>query len=123
MKYKKTDAVLYGTAKTITPGVNTCGGDLNTEFSYDVLYTVKDQFTTVTYIDYVSTAIYLMHFLHGGRGVAFGQKATMEDYLDCAFKALFRDQVFFMLFHDREWRAGGRPGYHHTGHADPDLLR
>ena len=48
------------------------------------------------YIDYVSTAIYLMHFLHGGRGVAFGQKATMEDYLDCAFKALFRDQVFFM---------------------------
>ena len=37
-----------------------------------------------------------MHFLHGGRGVAFGQKATMEDYLDCAFKALFRDQVFFM---------------------------
>ena len=29
-------------------------------------------------------------------GVAFGQKATMEDYLDCAFKALFRDQVFFM---------------------------
>ena len=96
VKYKKTDAVLYGTAQTITPGINTCGGDLNTEFSYDVLYTVKDQFTTVTYIDYVSTAIYLMHFLHGGRGVAFGQKATMEDYLDCAFKALFRDQVFFM---------------------------
>lgn len=96
VKYKKTDAVLYGTAKTITPGTNTCGGDLNTEFSYDVLYTVKDQFTTVTYIDYVSTAIYLMHFLHGGRGVAFGQKATMEGYLDCAFKALFRDECYFM---------------------------
>lgn len=90
------DARTDGTAETITPGINTCGGDLNTEFSYDVLYTVKDQFTTVTYIDYVSTAIYLMHFLHGGRGVAFGQKATMEWYLDCAFKALFRDQVFFM---------------------------
>lgn len=96
VKYKKTDAVLYGTAKTITPGTNTCGGDLNTEFAYDVLYTVTDQFTTVTYIDYVSTAIYLMHFLHGGRGVAFGQKATMEDYLDCAFKALFREEVYFM---------------------------
>lgn len=96
VKYKKTDAVLYGPAKTITPGTNTCGGDLNTEFAYDVLYTVSDQFTTVTYIDYVSTAIYLMHFLHGGRGVAFGQKATMEDYLDCAFKALFREEVYFM---------------------------
>lgn len=96
VKYKKTDAVLYGTATTISPGTNTCGGDLNTEFSYDVLYTVKDQFTTVTYIDYVSTAIYLMHFLHGGRGVAFGQKATMEGYLDCAFKALFRNDTYFM---------------------------
>lgn len=96
VKYKKTDAVLYGPAKTITPGTNTCGGDLNTEFAYDVLYTVSDQFTTVTYIDYVSTAIYLMHFLHGGRGVAFGQKATLEDYLDCAFKALFREEVYFM---------------------------
>ena len=48
---------------------------------------------TVTYIDYVSTAIYLMHFLHGGRGVAFGQKATMDNTLDCAFKALFREDV------------------------------
>ena len=96
VKYKKTDAVLYGTETTITPGVNTCGGDLNTEFSYDVLYTVSDQFTTVTYIDYVSTAVYLMHFLHGGKGVAFGQKATMENYLDCAFKALFRDDTYFV---------------------------
>ena len=50
-------------------------------------------FSTVTYIDYVSTAIYLMHFLHGGRGVAFGQKATMDNTLDCAFKALFREDV------------------------------
>lgn len=97
VKYKKTDAVVYGTEATITPGVNTCGNnDLDTEFSYDVMYEVTDQFCTVSFTDYISTATYLMHFLHGGKGVAFGQKATMENYLDCAFKALFRDDVFFV---------------------------
>lgn len=79
--------------KTIKPGSNVLGGELDTEFSYDVRYVLKDAFSTVTYIDYVSTAIYLMHFLHGGRGVAFGQKATMDNTLDCAFKALFREDV------------------------------
>ena len=97
VKYKRTDAVLYGSETTITPGVNTCGNnDLDTEFSYDVMYSVTDQFCTVTFTDYISTAIYLMHFLHGGKGVAFGQKATTENYLDCAFKALFRDDVYFV---------------------------
>ena len=97
VKYKKTDAVLYGSETTISPGVNTCGNnDLDTEFSYDVMYEVTDQFCTVSYTDYISTATYLMHFLHGGKGVAFGQKATMENYLDCAFKALFRDDAFFV---------------------------
>ena len=97
VKYKKTDAVVYGTEAAIEPGVNTCGNnDLDTEFSYDVMYEVTDQFCTVSFTDYISTAVYLMHFLHGGKGVAFGQKATMENYLDCAFKALFRDDVFFV---------------------------
>ena len=97
VKYKKTDAVVYGSETTIMPGVNTCGNnDLDTEFSYDVMYSVTDQFCTVTFTDYISTAIYLMHFLHGGKGVAFGQKATTENYLDCAFKALFRDDVYFV---------------------------
>ena len=97
VKYKKTDAVVYDSETTITPGVNTCGNDdLDTEFSYDVMYSVTDQFCTVTFTDYISTATYLMHFLHGGKGVAFGQKATMENYLDCAFKALFRDDAYFV---------------------------
>ena len=41
-------------------------------------------------IDYVSTGIYLMHFLHGGHGVAFGQKATIQDCVDFNFMAFFR---------------------------------
>lgn len=96
MKYKKTDAATYNSPVTLVPGTNVCGGSLNTEFSYDVLYTVSDQFTTVTFVDYVSTAVYLMHFLHGGRGVAFGQKATIEDCVDFDFQGLFRKLVTFL---------------------------
>ena len=47
-------------------------------------------------MDYVSTAIYLMHFLHGGKGVAFGQKATIEDCVDYNFKTLFRKLSTFL---------------------------
>ena len=97
-QYKRTDSVVYNDLVTITPGTNICGdGNLSTEYSYDVRYVILDQFSTVSYIDYVSTAVYLMHFLHGGRGVAFGQKATTPDYLDCNFKALFRDDVYVTL--------------------------
>lgn len=96
MKYKKTDAVVFNSPVTLTPGVNICGGNLDTEFSYDVVYTVTDQFRSVSYNDYVSTAIYLMHFLHGGRGVAFGQKATIQDCVDFNWKALFRKVVSFL---------------------------
>lgn len=34
-----------------------------------------------------------MHFLHGGRGVAFGQKATMEDYLRNSSINIYSDMV------------------------------
>lgn len=96
--YKLTSSWQYGAAKTISPGEGrtaVCGGDLDTEFSYDVKYILKDQFNTVTVIDYVSTAVYLMHFLHGGRGVAFGSKATRENYADFAFNAIFRGTCEF----------------------------
>lgn len=96
--YKLTSNWTYGAAKTISPGEGqtaVCGGDLDTEFSYDVKYVLKDQFNTVTVIDFVSTAVYLMHFLHGGRGVAFGSKATRENYADFAFNAIFRGTCEF----------------------------
>lgn len=94
VQYKRTDLKTYGNENNITPGSNVCAAnDLDPEYSYDVLYTLSDAFNTVTYSDYVSTAVYLMHFLHGGRGVAFGQKATMKDTLDCNFDAVFRKKL------------------------------
>ena len=104
-QWKRTDQSSYGTAVTIYSGITTPipysknqvlgGGNIDTDYSYDVKLTLSDAFSTVTFIDYVSTAIYLMHFLHGGRGVAFGQKATVQDTLDCAFEAMFREDTEF----------------------------
>ena len=104
-QWKRTDQSSFGTADTIASGITTPipytgakvmgGGNIDTEYSYDVKYTLTDAFSTVTFMDYLSTAIFLMHFLHGGRGVAFGQKATVQDCLDCAFDAHFRQETLF----------------------------
>lgn len=104
-QWKRTDQSSFGTADTIASGITTPipyvgakvmgGGNIDTEFSYDVKYILTDAFSTVTFMDYLSTAIFLMHFLHGGRGVAFGQKATVQDCLDCAFDAHFRQETLF----------------------------
>ena len=79
MQYKLSSQGVYTSAVKELPigeATTVCGGDLNTEFSYDVRYVLKDTFNTVTVIDFVSTAVYAMHFLHGGRGVAFGSWKT-----------------------------------------------
>lgn len=97
-QYKLSSATLYGATKALPLGTGTtiCAGDLDTELSYDVQYILKDAFNTVTVIDYVSTAVYAMHFLHGGRGVAFGSKATVENAVDFSFDAIFRGGVRFV---------------------------
>lgn len=99
MQYKLSSQGVYTSAVKELPigeATTVCGGDLNTEFSYDVRYVLKDTFNTVTVIDFVSTAVYAMHFLHGGRGVAFGSKATVENAVDFTFDAIFRHGVKFI---------------------------
>lgn len=98
VQYKLSSATLYGATKALPLGNGTtiCAGDLDTEFSYDVKYILKDTFNTVTVIDFVSTAVYAMHLLHGGRGVAFGSKATVENAVDFSFDAIFRGGVRFV---------------------------
>lgn len=55
-EYKKTDTSEWLNKKTIKPGSNVLGGELDTEFSYDVRYVLKDAFSTVTYIDCESSS-------------------------------------------------------------------
>lgn len=99
MWYKITsDPVYSGAGKTLQTGQQEtiCGGDLDLEFSYDVKYVIRDKLNVIEVYDYVSTGVYTVHFLHGGRGIAFGQKATKENTADFAFDAIFRGKATFL---------------------------
>lgn len=104
--YKRTDQSEYGaeTEVTLPQTIGTPAdsskpeiGNFDTEYSYDMRYRISDTFNTVYYVDYLSTAVMMMHFMRGGRGVAFGQKATVEYCVDTSFNALFRGNVGFEI--------------------------
>lgn len=94
--YKRTDSATYNAEQQITSFPAVIGsGDFDPEYSYDIQYRIVDQFNTTYFVDYVSTATMLMHFMREGRGVAFGQKATIQNCMDVSFNALFRQNVGF----------------------------
>lgn len=79
--YKKSSASTWTDAsKSFTSGTAFTygGGNVSTESSYDVKYTIKDAFTTVTFLDTVSTAAVLMDFKAGGKGIAIGKVAEKD---------------------------------------------
>lgn len=55
------------------------GGNISTETSYDVRYTLADAFSTISVQEIVSTAAVVMDFKNGGKGVAVG-KVSEQDY-------------------------------------------
>lgn len=54
------------------------GGNLNTDFSYDIRFTLTDAFGTVTVVDSLSTASVLMDFKTGGTGLAVGKVSETD---------------------------------------------
>lgn len=55
------------------------GGNLTTESSYEIKYTLTDAFTTVSIIDTISTAAVVMDFKSGGKGVAVGKVSETDN--------------------------------------------
>lgn len=58
--------------------------------SYDVQYTVSDAFYSIDYYDYVSSTVYLLHFLKGGTGIAVGKAAEQPNLFDVALDTRLR---------------------------------
>lgn len=88
--YKKSTATSWTNAnKAFTSGtaITFGGGNISTESSYDVKYTIKDAFATVTIVDVVSTAAVLMDFKAGGKGLAIGKVAEKDNTLEIALTA------------------------------------
>lgn len=95
--YKKSSATSWTNASTAFSD-NTAftfgGGNLSTESSYDIKYTLTDAFTTITVIDTVSTASVVMDFKAGGTGVAIG-KVAEDSGFDVNMATEFRSTVQF----------------------------
>lgn len=86
----------YGNAQTITPNATVLANRvISPDAAYNVRLTLKDQFNTAYHYDYVSTALYLIHFHNGGTGIAFGQKASSNDSFEVNFDAVFHKETMF----------------------------
>ena len=93
--YKKSSDSTYTQAGVgFTSGTDAVfgGGNLDTESSYDIRYTLTDTFASTTVVDTLSTASVLMDFKSGGTGLAIG-KVSEKDQLECAWDADFNGDV------------------------------
>lgn len=62
------------------------GGNISTESTYEIRYTLTDSFTTIAIIDTVSTASVVMDFKSGGNGVAIGKVSETDNCFEVSDK-------------------------------------
>jgi hypothetical protein len=55
------------------------GGQLLSDEEYSVEFTITDNVATIVYNRTIYSNLFIIHFKHGGTGVAFGQAATDDD--------------------------------------------
>lgn len=85
--YKKTTASSYTTTSTtFTSGTAFTfgGGNLATDYTYDIRYTLTDAFGSVTVVDKLSTASVVMDFKAGGLGVSVGKVSETDKCFEVA---------------------------------------
>lgn len=69
------------------------GGNLSTDYSYDIRYTLTDAFGSIIVVDSLSTASVLMDFKAGGTGIGVGKVAETDNLFDVGMNAKFRGTV------------------------------
>lgn len=62
------------------------GGNLSSEYSYDIKYTIADEFNSISVYDVVTTAAVVMDFKAGGKGVAIGKVSEFDDTFEVSEK-------------------------------------
>ncbi|MBQ3428032.1 MAG: hypothetical protein IJH37_12975 [Clostridia bacterium] len=94
--YKRSNADTYTQLNTAftngTPVVNTTTV-FNIAYAYDIRYKLTDRFGTSYYDDVLSKSHISMEFLAGGRGIAFGKEAEVQDAADFGYKIYARRGV------------------------------
>lgn len=74
------------------------GGNISTEVSYDIRYTLADAFSSITVQDIVSTAAVVMDFKSGGKGVAIGKVSETDNCFEVS--EVWDVKVYGMLLKD-----------------------
>lgn len=62
------------------------GGNISTETSYEIRYTITDAFASISVVDVVSTAAVVMDFKSGGKGVAIGKVSETDNCFEVSEK-------------------------------------
>ena len=87
VQYKQVSATQW-TDAGVTFASNTAftygKGQISTETSYDVRYTLEDAFSTISVQEIVSTAAVVMDFKSGGKGVAVGKVSERDNTFEVA---------------------------------------
>ena len=75
----KTGAVT--SAGTLQSGVTKLigGGDLASDLEYQVIFTLTDKMQSIQYTRYINSSSFIFHCRKGGRGIAFGMAAEMDE--------------------------------------------
>ena len=75
VQYGLTTSSAYSTAVTLTNGTASVigGGSIDANYSFNVKFTLTDQFNTIEKILTIGTAAYTVFFRQGGNGVALGK--------------------------------------------------
>lgn len=87
--YRKTGTTTWTNAnKSFSSGTAFTfgGGNISTENTYEIRYTLTDSFTTIAIIDTVSTASVVMDFKSGGKGVAVGKVSETDNCFEVSDK-------------------------------------
>lgn len=87
VQYKQVSAEQWTDAGVTFAGntVFTYGkGQISTETSYDVRYTLEDAFSSISVQEIVSTAAVVMDFKSGGKGVAIGKVSESDNTFEVA---------------------------------------
>lgn len=94
--YKKTSAASYTNAGvSFSSGTAFVfgGGNLSTDYTYDVKLEITDAFGTIPIMLSLSTAAVLMDFKAGGTGLAIGKVSEKDNTLECAWNTEFSGTV------------------------------
>jgi len=90
--FKRSGTENWSSETLFTNEVVIGSGNISVDYSYEVKYEVSDTFTTVVFIDSISTAFTTVDYKKGGKGIAFG-KVSEKDCFECAMDAEFTSTI------------------------------